>query len=173
MPSSVLHDKIPHSMLFLDDPVYSLPTSLVVPVLFMILLQGKTLTTKALKCFFLRYSPLQKGYHCYSLDLGRYLVYAVTFFEKQPFFTSSDSSPFASVPQSPIVYRRRSRPPGVMPATEDVPGNSPSSPVASLASDLAPRSPPIALCKGIRSTRNPHPFYAFLSYDRLSPQHYT
>jgi len=30
----------------------------------------------------------------------------------------------------------------------------------------------IALCKGNRSTSNPHPIYNFLSYHRLSPLHH-
>jgi len=45
-------------------------------------------------------------------------------------------------------------------------------------SSLAPMPPdegnsgwPIALRKGIRSTRNPHPIYNFLSYHRLSPSY--
>lgn len=31
---------------------------------------------------------------------------------------------------------------------------------------------PIALRKGMRSSRNPYPYYNFLSYHRLSPSYY-
>ncbi|XP_070011384.1 uncharacterized protein [Nicotiana sylvestris] len=47
----------------------------------------------ALKCVFLGYSRVQKGYRCYSPDLRRYFMSSdVTFFESKPFFTSSDHS---------------------------------------------------------------------------------
>ena len=46
----------------------------------------------------------------------------------------------------------------------------PSSSSSSLDSD---HTWPIALRKGIRSTRNPHPIYNFLSYHRLSPPYFS
>ena len=60
-----------------------------------------------------------------------------------------------------------------MPTAKDVLNNSSSSPVASLDLNLASDNLPIALQKDIHSTCYPHPLYAFLSYDCLSPQHYT
>ena len=55
-----------------------------------------------------------------------------------------------------------------------------SSTLDSSPSSLAPLPPdegdsgwPIALRKGIRSTRNPHPIYNFLSYHRLTPSYCT
>lgn len=45
------------------------------------------LDPKALKCVFLGYSRLQKGYRCYSVELGKYLVSTdVVFSEATPFF---------------------------------------------------------------------------------------
>ena len=46
----------------------------------------------------------------------------------------------------------------------------PSSSSSSLDSD---HTWPIALRKGIRSTRNPHPIYNFLSYHRFSPPYFS
>ena len=44
---------------------------------------------KSLKCFFLGYSQVQKGYKCYCPSLHRYLVFAdVTFLENAHFFQS-------------------------------------------------------------------------------------
>ena len=71
MPSSVLHDQIPHSLLFLDQPLYFLPPRVFGCTCFVhILTLGQDkLFAKATKCIFLGYSQLQKGYRCYSLRL--------------------------------------------------------------------------------------------------------
>ncbi|RVW88023.1 hypothetical protein CK203_044450 [Vitis vinifera] len=67
---------------------------------------------KAMKCLFLGYSRLQKGYRCYSLETHRYFISAdVTFFEDSPFFsTTSESLPVSEVLPIPIVS-----PPDAMP----------------------------------------------------------
>ena len=45
------------------------------------------LDPKSLKCIFLGYSSVQKGYRCYCPSLCRYLVSAdVTFLKNTPFF---------------------------------------------------------------------------------------
>jgi hypothetical protein len=45
------------------------------------------LSAPSLKCVFLGYHRPQKGYHCYSPTLKRYLISAdVTFFESVLFF---------------------------------------------------------------------------------------
>ncbi|RVW45619.1 Retrovirus-related Pol polyprotein from transposon TNT 1-94 [Vitis vinifera] len=104
MPSSVLHDQIPHSLLFPDQPLYFLPPRVFGCTCFVhILTPGQDkLSAKAMKCLFLGYSRLQKGYRCYSLETHRYFISAdVTFFEDSPFFsTTSESLP---------VYHRRPR----------------------------------------------------------------
>ncbi|XP_014491791.1 uncharacterized protein LOC106754289, partial [Vigna radiata var. radiata] len=83
-----------------------------------------------------------------------------------------------TVPPPLLTYQRRrqsqtqnngdhrdSSPPPSDPQTMD-----PSSSSSSLDSD---NDLPIALRKGIRSTRNPYPIYNFLSYHRLSPSYFS
>ncbi|RVW46759.1 Retrovirus-related Pol polyprotein from transposon RE2 [Vitis vinifera] len=125
---------------------------------------GDKLSAKAMKCLFLGYSRLQKGYRCYSLETHRYFISAdVTFFEDSPFFsTTSESLPVSE------VYHRRPRVVAPLPFPE-APADSLPIPSASPAPALpSPNDLPIAVRKGTRSTRNPHPIYNFLSYHRLS-----
>ena len=186
MPSSVLHDQIPHSLLFLDQPLYFLPPRVFGCTCFVhILTPGQDkLSAKATKCIFLGYFRLQKGYRCYSPQTHQYFISAnVTFFEDSHFFSSSESLPvtevlplpvisppiFEDVPSRPLqVYHHRHR--SVFPLlSAEAPANSLPIPSASptpalpLADNL-----PIALRKGNLSTSNPHPIYNFLSYHRLS-----
>ncbi|RVW73205.1 Retrovirus-related Pol polyprotein from transposon RE2 [Vitis vinifera] len=66
------------------------------------------------------------------------------------------------------VYHRRPRVVAPLPFPE-APADSLPIPSASLAPALpSPNDLPIAVRKGTRSTRNPHPIYNFLSYHRLS-----
>ena len=186
MPSSVLHAQIPHSLLFLDQPLYFLLPRVFGCTCFVhILTPGQDkLSTKATKCIFLGYSRLQKGYRCYSPQTHRYFLSAdVTFFEDSPFFSSSESLPVTEVLPLPIissprfddvssrplqVYHRRHRAAIPLPSVEapadslPLPSASPS-PALPVADNL-----PIALRKGNCSTSNPHPIYNFLSYHRLS-----
>ena len=182
MPSSVLHDQIPHSLLFLDQPLYFLPPHVFGCICFVHILtpEQDKLSAKATKCIFLGYSRLQKGYRCYSPQTHRYFLSAdVTFFEDSPFFSSSESLPvtevlflpiislpiFDDVPSRPLqVYHRRHRSVFTLPFDEalanslPIPSTSPTS-VLPLADNLL-----IALRNGNRSTRDPHPIYNFLSY---------
>ncbi|RVW72247.1 Retrovirus-related Pol polyprotein from transposon TNT 1-94 [Vitis vinifera] len=185
MPSSVLHDQIPHSLLFPDQPPYFLPPRVFGCTCFVhILTPGQDkLSVKAMKCLFLGYSRLQKGYRCYSLETHRYFISAdVTFFEDSPFFsTTSESLPVSEVLPIPIVsppeampprplqvYHRRPRVVAPLPFPEASADSLPI-PSASPAPALpSPHDLPIAVRKGTRSTRNPHPIYNFLSYHRLS-----
>ncbi|RVW43729.1 Retrovirus-related Pol polyprotein from transposon TNT 1-94 [Vitis vinifera] len=185
MPSSVLPDQIPHSLLFPDQPLYFLPPRVFGCTCFVhILTPGQDkLSAKAMKCLFLGYSRLQKGYRCYSLETHRYFISAdVTFFEDSPFFsTTSESLPVSEVLPIPIVsppdampprplqvYHRRPRVVAPLPFPE-APADSLPIPSASPAPALpSPNDLPIAVRKGTRSTRNPHPIYNFLSYHRLS-----
>ena len=106
MPSSILHDQIPHSLLFPTQPLYFLPPRVFGYTCFVHTLtpgQDK-LSTKATKCIFLEYSRLQKGYRCYSPDTHRYFLSAdVTFFEDSPFFSSSKSLPISEVLPLPYI----------------------------------------------------------------------
>ncbi|RVW25208.1 Retrovirus-related Pol polyprotein from transposon TNT 1-94 [Vitis vinifera] len=162
----LLHSHIPHSLLFPDQPLYFLPPRVFGCTCFVhILTPGQDkLSAKAMKCLFLGYSRLQKGYRCYSLETHRYFISAdVTFFEDSPFFsTTSESLPVSE------VYHRRPRVVAPLPFPE-APADSLPIPSASPAPALpSPNDLPIAVRKGTRSTRNPHPIYNFLSYHRLS-----
>ncbi|RVW15286.1 Retrovirus-related Pol polyprotein from transposon RE1 [Vitis vinifera] len=176
------HSSLPS---FPDQPLYFLPPRVFGCTCFVhILTPGQDkLSAKAMKCLFLGYSRLQKGYRCYSLETHRYFISAdVTFFEDSPFFsTTSESLPVSEVLPIPIVsppdampprplqvYHRRPRVVAPLPFPE-APADSLPIPSASPAPALpSPNDLPIAVRKGTRSTRNPHPIYNFLSYHRLS-----
>ncbi|RVW53095.1 Retrovirus-related Pol polyprotein from transposon TNT 1-94 [Vitis vinifera] len=147
MPSSVLHDQIPHSLLFPDQPLYFLPPRVFGCTCFVhILTPGQDkLSAKAMKCLFLGYSRLQK-------------VLPIPIV-----------SPPEAMPPRPLqVYHRRPRVVAPLPFPE-APADSLPIPSASPAPALpSPNDLPIAVRKGTRSTRNPHPIYNFLSYHRLS-----
>ena len=66
MLSSVLHDQIPHSMLFPNQPHFCLPPRVFDCVCFIhILTPGQDkLIVKATKYVFLSYSRIQRGYRC-------------------------------------------------------------------------------------------------------------
>ncbi|KAJ9707614.1 hypothetical protein PVL29_002586 [Vitis rotundifolia] len=185
MPSSILHDQIPYSLLFPTQPLYFLPPRVFGCTCFVHTLtpgQDK-LSAKATKCIFLGYSRLQKGYRCYSPDTHRYFLSAdVTFFEDSPFFSSSESLPISEVLSLPYIYppsdalsrplqvhHRRHH--AVVPPLSSVEVPDDSSPVLPISPSPALSSTdhlPIALWKGNRSIRNPHFVYNFLSYHRLS-----
>ncbi|KAL6323827.1 hypothetical protein AAG906_003448 [Vitis piasezkii] len=110
----------------------------------------------------------------------RYFLSDITFFEDSPFFSTSKSLPVSEVLPLPIIspldvmpscplqvyHRHRVT---VPPSLAEVLADSLPIPSASPAPALPPSANlPIALWKGNRSTRNPHPIYNFLSYHRLS-----
>ena len=95
MPSSVLHDQIPHSILLPIQPLFYLPPRVFGCVCFVHILTPRQdkLSAKAMKCVFLGYSRLQRGYRCYSPDTNRYFISAdVTFFEDSSFSSVVRSS---------------------------------------------------------------------------------
>ena len=92
MPSSVLQNQIPHSILFPSESLYPLPPRVFGCTCFVQdLTPGKDkLAAKSIKCIFLGYSRLQKGYRCYSPTTKRcYISADVTFFETSPLFPPS------------------------------------------------------------------------------------
>ena len=134
MPSSVLHDQIPHSTLLPTQPLFYLPPRVFGCVCFVHILTPRQdkLSAKATKCVFLGYSRLQRGYRCYSPDTNHYFISAnVTFFEDSSFSSSTarpstldvlsiplvlPSLDFPSLPPDVVtrplqVYTRRPRPP--------------------------------------------------------------
>jgi len=95
MPSSVLGNEIPYSLLFPKDPLYAIPLRVFGSTCFVHdLSPGRDkLSARAVKCVFLGYSKTQKGYRCYSPSAHRFYVSAdVTFFEDKSFFASSTTS---------------------------------------------------------------------------------
>ena len=82
----------------------SLLVSLVVFVLFIFSLLGKTNSQPRPKSVFLGSSRLQRCYRCYSLDINRYFISGdVTFFENSSFFSFVVRSPVSDVLSSPLV----------------------------------------------------------------------
>ena len=164
----------------------SLILSLVLSVLFIFSLLGKTNSQPRPRSVFLGYSHLQRGYCCYSLDINRYFISAdVIFFEDSSFFSfvvrpfvpdvlsiplvlpSLDfpSPPIDSMTRPLQVYTccPRSRPPtGPLVGLSFMSQSSPAS-VPQPSDDL-----PIAIRKGTRSTSNPHLVYNFLRFHCLS-----
>ncbi|RVW49108.1 Retrovirus-related Pol polyprotein from transposon TNT 1-94 [Vitis vinifera] len=186
MPSSVLHDQIPHSLLFPDQPLYFLPPRVFGCTCFVhILTPGQDkLSARATKCIFLGYSRLQKGYRCYSSETHRYFLSAdVTFFEDSPFFSTSESLPVSevlplpiisppdAVPSRPLqVYHRRHRV-AVPPSLAEVPADSLPIPSASPAPALPPSADlPIALRKSTPEALS-HPGWRQAMVDEMAALH--
>ena len=186
MSSSVLHDQIPHSIIFSNQPLFCLPTRVFGCVYFIhILTPGQDkLSAKATKCVFLGYSQLQTGYRCYPTDTNRYFISAdVTFFEGSSFFSSEEPPHVSDVLHVPLVLLSPNFPSPLIdvmtqplqiythrphPLTGPL-ANSPFMPPSSPAPVLQPPDDlPIAIRKGTRYNCNPHLVYNFLSYHRLS-----
>ena len=186
--------KIPHSILFPNQPPFCLPPHVFACVCFVhILTLGQNkLSAKATKCVFLDYSQLQRGYHCYSPNTHQYFISVdVTFSDNSSMFliTHPPNSDIISLPllypvpdTSPIplatpprplqVYTRRQRTDTWPPA--DSSSMAPSSTTLVLSS---PTYLSITIRKGTCSSRNRkgtcssrnlHPIYNFLIYRRLS-----
>ena len=99
MPSSVLDNEIPHSLLFPKDPLYSVPLWVFGSTCFVHDLSPgcDKLSPRAVKCVFLGYSRVQKGYRCYCPSTHRFYVSAdVTFFVDTPFFATPTTTESAS-----------------------------------------------------------------------------
>ncbi|RVW19974.1 Retrovirus-related Pol polyprotein from transposon TNT 1-94 [Vitis vinifera] len=187
MPSSVLHDQIPHSLLFPDQPLYFLPPRVFGCTCFVhILTPGQDkLSAKAMKCLFLGYFRLQKGYRCYSLETHRYFISSdVTFFEDSPFFsTTSESLPVSEVLSIPIVspldampprplqvYHRRPRVVAPLPFAE-APADSLPIPSASPATALpSPNDLPLLFGKSTHEALS-HPGWRQAMVDEMAALH--
>jgi len=96
MPSSSLENQIPYSIIFPHDPLFHVSPRVFGCTCFVhdLSLGLDKLSAKAIKCVFLGYSRLQKGYKCYSPTTRRYYMSAdVAFFEDTPFFSPSMDYP--------------------------------------------------------------------------------
>ena len=83
MPFAILNDKIPYSMVFPTCPLFPLPHHIFSCTCFVqdVRPQITKLDSESLKCVFVSNSRYQKGYQCFSPNLGPYLVFAdITFF---------------------------------------------------------------------------------------------
>ena len=88
MPSSVLNWDTPYHILFPNKPLFPIEPQIFGCTCFVRDVRPRVskLDHKSLKCIFLGYSRVQKGYQCYYPSLRRYLVSAdVKFFENVPF----------------------------------------------------------------------------------------
>ena len=193
MPSSVLENKIPHSILFPHESLHPLPPKVFGSTCFVHNFSPdlNKLSARSHKCVFLGFTRSQKGYKCFSPSLNHYFISAnVTFIESSLYFKSLSSPPVSSSNQ--INIPRVCDSPGM----SSVPNVSPPSPPHKVDSHyqsshhppsdslLVPNLPPlpvltvesnllIAIRKGIRSTHNLSPHYTALSYHRLSQPFYT
>ncbi|GAB2267742.1 hypothetical protein Dimus_038680 [Dionaea muscipula] len=163
MLSSVLQGEIPFRILFPDNslhPIHPLPLRIFGCTCYIRDIRS-TLTKldpKSLRCVFLGYSRVQKGYRCYSPDLRQFCVSAdISFDESTPFFSSS-SVAFSSllrpsqsvcVDDDTLVYERLPCPPLSSPPSLSPP---PSPPSVSSPSSLSP-PPPIRHVYTRRSCR--------------------
>ncbi|XP_022857873.1 uncharacterized protein LOC111378835 [Olea europaea var. sylvestris] len=108
MPSFVLHVETPYSVIFPTKPLFSIE-----PIIF-----GSTcyardvhphvtkLDIKSLRCIFLGYSRLQKGYRSYCPSFNKYLVSAdVTLLEHIPFFPTSYTSSSKDEDDDLLIYQ--------------------------------------------------------------------
>ena len=92
MPLSVLNWNTPYHILFPNKPLLPIEPQIFECTCFIrdVRPQVSKLDHNSLKCIFLSYSRVQKGYRCYCPSLRRYLVFAdVKFFENVPFFSPS------------------------------------------------------------------------------------
>ena len=185
MSSSILHDKILHSILFPNQSLFCIPPRVFGCVCFVhIFTPGQDkLSTKATKCVFLGYSRLQQDYCCYSPNIHRYFVFAdVTFFENSSMFpiTHTPYSDVISLPLlypvpdvSPVPLATPPRPLQVYtrsPSTDTRPpaDSSPMAPSSTMPVLSFPADLPITIRKGTCFSHNPHLIYNFLTYHRLS-----
>ena len=91
MPSTVLNDQIPYSILFPKKSLFPVEPRIFGSTCYVRDVRPSVTKQdpKALKCVFLGYSRFQKGYRCFSLDLNKYVVSTnVVFSEDTPFYSS-------------------------------------------------------------------------------------
>ncbi|RVW48779.1 Retrovirus-related Pol polyprotein from transposon RE1 [Vitis vinifera] len=105
MPSSVLHDQIPHSLLFPDPPLYFLPPRVFCCTCFVhILTPDRTNFLPKPQNASSWDIPDFKRVIVVILETHRYFLSAdVTFFEDSPFFSTSESLPVSEVLPLPII----------------------------------------------------------------------
>jgi len=95
MPSSVLKNNTPHSMLFTYEPLHPLPLRVFGSTYFVHNFSPSLdkLSLRSHKCVFLEFTRLQKGYKCFSPFLNCYFVSADVTFDEFSLYFKSQSSP--------------------------------------------------------------------------------
>ena len=99
MASSVLDNKILHSVLFPHDPLHSLPPKVFGSTCFVHNFSPglDKLSPKSHKCVFLGFTRSQKEYKCFSPSLNHYFILAdVTFNESSLYFKYCPSPSISS-----------------------------------------------------------------------------
>ena len=92
MPSSALSWPTPYHQLFPNNPLFPIDPKVFGCTCFVrdVRPQVSKLDPKSLKCIFVGYSRVQRGYRCYCPTFLRYIVSIdVAFFETTPFSLSS------------------------------------------------------------------------------------
>ena len=95
MPSSVLKNNIPHSILFSHEPLHPLPLRVFGSTCFVHNFSPglDKLSSRSHKCVFLGSPRPQKGYKCFYPFLNRYFVSANVTFDEFSHYVKSQSSP--------------------------------------------------------------------------------
>ncbi|KAK4253219.1 hypothetical protein QN277_010549 [Acacia crassicarpa] len=110
MPLAILSGSMPYSIMFPTTKVFLVDPKIFGCVCFVrdVRPSFSKLDPKSLKCVFLGYSRVQKGYRCHSPNLRRYLISIdMTFHKSSSFFQSSTLSESSSVIDEPdhlLVY---------------------------------------------------------------------
>ncbi|KAK4406515.1 Retrovirus-related Pol polyprotein from transposon RE1 [Sesamum angolense] len=186
MPSTVLNGDTPYSCLFPDKLLFGIAPRVFGCVCFVHIHSPSLdkLSPRSVKCIFLGYSRIQKGYRCYDPQSRKSFTFAdVTFFEFTHFYSPQSSAiipppsvplpvptlsvpPHIEPPTRPLqVYSRRNRSTTLIVPPDLPPTAAPGNPSATPANDL-----PIALRKGKRSCIA-HPLANSLSFQNLSPNY--
>ena len=191
MPSSVLNLDTPYYIFFPKKPLFPIEPQIFGCTCFVRDVRPlvSKLDHKSLKCIFLGYSRVQKGYRFYYPSLHRYLVSAdVKFFENVPFsslptHTSQGEAEdllvytIASPVAPPVLAPVKPAPPILAPVKPPITQvytrrqNPPvcGPPLVASTSDPVPNDDiPIALRKGRRQCV--HPISSFCTYNQLSSQ---
>ena len=188
MPSFVLKDEIPYSVLFPTKSLFPIEPRILGSSCFVhdVCPHVTKLDPKSLKCVFLGYSRIQKGYRCYCPTLNKYLMSTdITFLKNIPFFPAFSTYPSQGNDDDLLVYTITSATcsPEVFPlikpsilqvySRQQDPPATCSAPVSSSLSDPNSRDHdlPIAFRKGKRQCT--YPISSFVSYDHLSPSSFS
>lgn len=179
MPLSVLHGEIPYKIFFPNKSLFPVDSRIFGSTCFVrdVCSHVTNLDPKFLKCIFLGYSRLQKGYKYYCPSLNKYLVSIdVTFTENTPYFSSPPSPAHQGEDDDLLVYSITSsepvsalapvKTPIVQVYSRHKPLDSCHAPVSSSSNLVLSNDLPIALRKG--KCHCTYPISSFVSYNCLS-----